>query len=146
MKGVRSYKWAGVGKWGFVTADGKVAVDFTFDRVQLFSEGLAAVRVGNKWGFIDRRGTLVIAAEFEDGSRLEPHGPGIGPPIWSFSEGLAAVYKDGRWQFIDKSGRAAIAGSFAKVGGGFRNGIVTVCGTKTCGYIDRTGRVIWQWE
>ena len=32
-------------KWGFVTPDGKVAVDFKFDAVQPFSEGLAAVRI-----------------------------------------------------------------------------------------------------
>jgi len=28
----------------------------------------------------------------------------------------------------------------------FRNGIAEVCGTKGCGYIDRTGRVIWPRE
>ena len=43
---------------GFITPDGKVAVDFRFDRVQPFSEGLAAVRIGDRWGFIDRGGHL----------------------------------------------------------------------------------------
>jgi hypothetical protein len=33
-----------MGKWGFITPDGNVAVDFRYDGVQSFSEGLAAFR------------------------------------------------------------------------------------------------------
>jgi len=136
-----------MGKWGFVKPDGKVAVDFRFDGFQPFSEGLAAVQVGERWGFVDRRGRLVIAAEFEDGCPTAPESGRGGPPIGLFKEGLAAAYKDGSWRFIDKSGREAVPGRFAKVSNyGFRNGIVQVCGKNTCGYIDRTGRVIWSWD
>jgi hypothetical protein len=113
-------------------------VDFKFDRVQSFSEGLAAVRVGDRWGFIDRTGRMVIPARFEEG-------PTHGPPIGSFKKGLAAVYENGSWQFIDVSGGIAIAGQFQKVGS-FRDGVVDVCGKKSCGYIDRTGRLIWPWR
>jgi hypothetical protein len=135
-----------LGKWGFVTPDGTVAVEFGFDGVQPFSEGLAAVQVGARWGFVDRRGRLVIPAEFEDGWASPPGGLRGGEPIGSFKEGLAAVYKDGAWRFIDKSGRAALPGRFAKVAGsGFRDGVVEVGGT-TMGYIDRTGRTIWPWQ
>jgi hypothetical protein len=136
-----------MGKWGFVTLDGKVAVDFKFDGFQPFSEGLAAVQVGERWGFIDRRGRLVIPAEFEAGWATPPGGAPGGPPVGAFREGLAAVYKDGSWRFIDKNGRAAVPGQFAKVSNyGFRNGVVDVCGKKTCGYIERTGRMIWPWD
>jgi hypothetical protein len=146
-----------VGKWGFVSPDGKVAVDFQYDGLQGFSEGLAAVQVGGRWGFVDRAGRLVIPAEFEDAwaSPLEAGTMGAGrcnvarggPPIGPFKEGVAAVYKDGSWRFIDAKGRSAIPGQFANVSNsGFRNGIVEVCGKKTCGYIDKAGRVIWQWE
>jgi hypothetical protein len=137
-----------MGKWGFVTPDGKVAVDFRFDGLQPFSEGLAAVQVGRHWGFIDRSGRLVIPAEFEDGWATLPGGARGGPPIGSFREGLAAVYKDGSWRFIDAKG-VAIPGRFVKAAMGnygFRDGIASVCGKKRCGYIDRTGRVIWPWE
>jgi hypothetical protein len=137
-----------MGKWGFVTPDGKVAVDFRFDGVHPFSEGLAAVQVGERWGFIDRSGRLVIPAEFEDGWATPPGGARGGPPIGSFREGLAAVYKDGTWRFIDAKG-VTIPGRFVKAAGGnygFRDGVASVCGKNTCGYIDRTGRVIWPWE
>ena len=137
-----------MGKWGFVTPDGKVAVDFKFDGVQPFSEGLAAVLLGKRWGFIDRRGGLVIPAEYEEGYAVPPGAVRSGPPIGSFREGLAAVYKDGSWRFIDPKG-VAIPGRFVRAAMGnygFRNGIAEVCGTKGCGYIDRTGRVIWPRE
>src|SRR3954463_5996647 len=80
-----------MGKWGFVTPGGEVAVDFRYDAVQPFSEGFAAVQVGERWGFIDRRGRLVIPAEFEDGWAAPPDGGRGGPPTGSFSEGLAPV-------------------------------------------------------
>jgi hypothetical protein len=73
-----------------------------------------------------------------------PDGIVGGPPIGSFKEGVAAAYKDGSWRFIDKT-TLAIPGQFAKVSHyGFRNGIVDVCGKKTCGYLDRTGPVTWE--
>lgn len=137
-----------MGKWGFVTPDGTVAVDFRFDGVQGFSEGLSGVQVGERWGFIDRRGRLVIPADFEDGHAVPPGAPRAGPPVGSFREGLAAVYRDGSWRFIDAKG-VAIPGRFdrAAMGNyGFRDGIASVCGKKGCGYIDRTGRVIWPRE
>lgn len=137
------------GKWGFVRSDGTVVVPFMFDGVQNFSEGLAAVQVGARWGFIDRRGRVVIPPQYEDGWATPRGGVIGGPPIGSFSEGVAAVYRDGGWRFIDVKGRIAVPGTFAKVGMGglgFQNGIVTVCGKQSCGYIDKSGRVIWPWE
>jgi hypothetical protein len=96
-------------------------------------------------GFHRPRGRLVIPAEFEPGCVLRPDS-GCGLTIGSFKEGAAAVYKDGSWRFIDPNGRVAVPGQFWKVGTGFRDGVATVCGRATCGYIDRVGRVIWPWE
>ncbi|MDR3614348.1 MAG: WG repeat-containing protein [Candidatus Obscuribacterales bacterium] len=63
-----------------------------------FSEGLAAVRTGLKWGFIDQAGTLVISANFDDAR--------------SFSNGLAAVLVGDRWGFIDRTGNFKIQPKF----------------------------------
>lgn len=133
------------GKWGFARSDGAVAILFMFDGVHNFSEGLAAVQVGERWGFIDRRGRVVIPPEYQDGwAAVYVRG---GPPIGSFSEGVAAVYRDGTWRFIDAKGRIAVPGHYIKVGSeGFKDGIITVCGKQSCGYIDKRGRVIWPWE
>jgi hypothetical protein len=84
-----------------------------YDEVKNFSEGLAAVCVGNwidedvfysdgefagtvkrlvnqKWGFIDKTGAVVI--------------PLIYDTAYSFSDGVAEVWLDGEWGFIDKTG------------------------------------------
>ena len=55
-----------------------------------FSEGLAAVIINSKWGFINNSGQLLIPCKFDD--------------ALSFSEGLAAVTINGKEHLIDKTG------------------------------------------
>jgi WG containing repeat len=134
-------------RWGFVRTDGELAVEPRFVETHWFSDGRAAVVVDGRWGFIDRGGRLVIPTQFEDRYPPSRREPIAGPPIGSFKEGLAAVYQDGSWRFIDSRGQEAFPGRFPQVSNsGFQNGVVQVCGSKTCGYIDRTGRVIWPWD
>ncbi len=52
-----------------------------FDWASNFSEGLASVRIDDKWGSIDKSGEIVIRPQFD--SALE------------FSEGLASVSING---------------------------------------------------
>lgn len=40
------------GKWGFVDGDGKVVVEYQYEMAQSFANGMAAVMVGEKWGYI----------------------------------------------------------------------------------------------
>lgn len=63
--------------YGFMDFDGNIIAPATYDRVQLFSEGLAAVCEEGKWGFIDTDGRVVI----------EPRFDAVGP----FSEGVSCV-------------------------------------------------------
>ncbi len=58
-----------------------------------FSEGLAAVEINGKVGFIDRFNRFVIEPEFEPMDDLQ-----------GFRYGMAAVKKDGKYGFIDKRG------------------------------------------
>jgi hypothetical protein len=62
-----------------------------FDLSYGFSEGLAAVRVGKKDGYIDKTGRMVIKPKFDVAS--------------DFSGGLARVLVDGKHWYIDKSGK-----------------------------------------
>ena len=48
------------GLYGFLDSNAKVIVAAKYDEAQPFSEGLAWVRSGNKWGAIDHQGSLVI--------------------------------------------------------------------------------------
>ena len=69
-----------------------------FTRAHLFSDSLAAVRIGNHYGFIDKRGKIVITPQFD-----EAH---------DFSEGVAVVKISGRYGFIDKEGNMAFVPQF----------------------------------
>jgi len=52
-------------KYGFVDTTGKIVVDFKYDRVEPFKDGLAKVWVGWRWaGYIDRTGKEVIVPDF----------------------------------------------------------------------------------
>jgi hypothetical protein len=84
-----------------------------------FHEGLAAVQIRDKWGFMDKTGRLVIPAQFIEAG--------------DFSEGLAAVELP-----IDQSREQP-----CKLD---ENSSYTVA--KKFGYIDRTGRLVIppQWE
>jgi hypothetical protein len=96
------------GKWGFIDKTGQMVIPPQYDVQQYggvwvgglldmdktanshFSEGLASVRVGKKWGFIDRTGQMVIPPLYDH----------AGP----FSEGLAYVKVGKKWGYIDKTG------------------------------------------
>lgn len=102
-------------KWGFIDKTGKLVIPFKFDDVgsdnyggfedpnlycslpkpfRNFSQGLCAVRIGDKWGYIDKTGTVVIPAQYDSA--------GV------FSEGLACVRKGKKVGYIDKSGKVKI--------------------------------------
>ena len=61
-----------------------------FEDAIFFSEGLAAVKIGSLWGFIDKTGTVEIAPKFSEAR--------------CFHEGVVAVAIDGKWGYIDKGG------------------------------------------
>lgn len=83
------------GKWGYRTAAGQVAIHPQYDRAFDFSDGLAAVRLGASWHFIDPQNQIRInGAHF---TRVKP-----------FHEGLAAVEQQGKWGYIAPDGNWAI--------------------------------------
>ncbi len=105
--------------YGYARQDGEWAVPPQFDDALPFSEGLAAVRVGDAdtglWGYIDAAGTLVIKPNYAG--------------AFFFSEGLAVVtvddYFEGKQGYIDRSGRMVIEPKF-DLAREFRGGVAEV--------------------
>jgi len=146
------YGWAGNFSDGLatvVTGDKRMYIDKTGTPVLVlqieckewkdFSEGRARVGfgpgyTGEKWGYIDRTGQLVIPAHFDEAG--------------DFSEGLARVKVKGdpdKWGYIDKQGNYVIPPQFYSAGD-FREGLAPVWmllhpGIKQ-GYIDPLGKWI----
>lgn len=136
-------------KFTFVDRRGSV-LEERFDGAQDFSEGLAAVKRGGKWGFIDKSGRLVVEPRFDDASGfkdgralvmqgglygfIDERGEFVVPPRYKyaedFSEGLAAVgvlhsEEPAGVYYIDRSGRVRIPGPF-HVAGRFFKGLAHV--------------------
>jgi hypothetical protein len=94
--------------FGFVDKSGKYVIDAKFDDAFCFSEGTAAVRIGDaergQWGFIDSTGKFVIDRHW--GS------------AYVFKDGMATVATAGglakKWGVIDRTGQVMIALEFAE--------------------------------
>jgi len=69
-----------------------------YDKVsKSFSEGLAAVELNGKVGFIDKYNRFILPPQFEPVNKLE-----------GFTYGLSVVKVDGKYGFIDKKGNFII--------------------------------------
>ena len=97
--------------------------------------GLYLVKVGDKYGFIDKRGKFVLRPQFERARR--------------FSEGLAPVKvgsrRTGKWGFIDKTGKLVIKPQF-DAAFRFSEGLAEVHVGKSTRYIDKAGNLVWKKE
>lgn len=91
------------GKYGFIDAQGQVAIPLKYDDVAEFRDGLAPVELNGKWGFIDTNGSIVIPCMY---SYVE-----------AFKEnGLACVELNGKMGCIDRAGREVVPLKYDCVG------------------------------
>jgi hypothetical protein len=92
-----------------------------------FFEGLAAVSINRKYGYVDTTGQLVIEPRFNR--------------AFSFSEGLAVVKIYNRWGYIDPAGELTIESRF-DAAFSFAEGLAAVKVDDKWGYIDPTGWMV----
>ncbi len=127
------------GKWTLTTHDGKTVTAQQFDDVGIFHEGLAAVKIGDHYGFIDSTGTVVFTLE-----------PEYYP--MHFSDGLALVVQTidstDRWGYINKKGEWVIPPQYVDADH-FYGGLAYVILSndpkdRRSGYINHRGQVVWQ--
>jgi WG containing repeat len=159
----------------YADTNGNIVLKTPFEFGSHFSEGLALVIQGNKIGFIDKSGKLIIPCHFKanNGLQLDSYSmfhegrcfvnsngnnviiDTLGNIISSgleiqhfdnFSEGLAAVGIQGKTYYVDRRGEIAIRFPFLN-GFPFSGGIAKVgISQKTDGYINRSGKVIFQYD
>jgi hypothetical protein len=111
---------------------GTLVVKAKWDNCRNFSEGLAAVAVDKKWGYVDCLGHYKIPPQFEEAS--------------AFSNSLARVRKGGKWGFIDRSGKLVIKPAFEQVED-FAEDYARFAktganGSPVWGFINRDGQVV----
>lgn len=111
------------GKWGFMQF-GEWVIKPRFDAAGDFADGLAAVSLGGKWGYVGKSGSSVIPFKFEQA--------GV------FVDGLARVKLYDKWGFIDKNGATVVPFKYA-MASDFSDGLAKVNFGGETGYIDKTG-------
>lgn len=88
------------GKYYLIDKEGNKITKTSFDDAKIFNgPEYAAVKVKDKWGFINVDGEIVIEPIYEDAR--------------SFSNGYAAVKMDGKWGYIDENNNIFIDYQFS---------------------------------
>ena len=115
------------GKYGFIARDGSLKLPAIYDEAFEFSSGLAAVRFGKSWSYINTTGNYAIQDTYEFAS--------------PFSEGAAGVIQNGKAFYITSTGARALADSY-EAAGPFLGGKAIVKSGGISYYIDKTGKNI----
>lgn len=107
--------------WGFKQYDEWV-IKPHYEYASSFSEGKARIKLGGKYGYINKSGENIIPYKFNDAK--------------SFSEGLAAVSLNGKWGYIDENGVLVIPYRY-DMAEDFKAGLASVNLRGKKGYVDK---------
>lgn len=126
-----------VWEYGLIDLNGQVILPPTYaysdnhrgiDRME-FHQGLAAVCVNHKWGYINARGEMVIDPKFESAK--------------NFSHGVAYIQQNGLYGLIDKRGNIIVEPQYINISSEIKNGYIRVENKDhRWGVIDTTGRTV----
>lgn len=108
-----------------VTEVGNLSLEL--QQINNFSEGLASAKKDGKWGYIDKKGNVVIDFIYEKAN--------------DFSEGLASVGKDGKAGYINAKGEVVVDFVYRSTYT-FTNGYGVIRDGSYYGVIDKVGNVI----
>lgn len=81
--------------YALINPYGKEIVTAKYTDIVRFTEGRAAVRTHQGWGFIDENGTELVRPQYD--------------VVRNYASGRAAVQKNGQWAFLSYNGTEAIA-------------------------------------
>lgn len=126
-------------KFGYLSVTGDIAIEPIYEYASTFSEGLACVSDGEKYGFIDTTGKLVIPMKYslfnniksryqrtifgiESEDKLEQLYTSF--YYTRFSDGICPVNENGKFGFIDKNGEYIVEPMFDELTN-FYEGIAT---------------------
>jgi hypothetical protein len=124
------------GHIGFLASNGTVVLAPRFDQATPFAEGFSAVRMGARWGYVNRGGTLAIEPRFDFAD--------------SFSEGRAVIGVGAgaarRFGFIDETGAVVVEPAYAdarSVHDGLAR-VMEIGPPRADVYLDKNGKVAWK--
>lgn len=132
--------------WNFIDVKG-TSIFCYFDYISDFSEGLAPVGIGNKYGFVDKQGVFVIPSIYNRIYNSLKHEPDT--DFLKVSEGLICIRNNNyKYGFFDRNGEMIIPFIY-DVADNFSNGLAQVGINFTnngnyakSGFIDTTGSIV----
>lgn len=150
------------GKWGFLSADGKLLIDPQFESATDFENDRSIVQQKGLFGLINTAGNVILKPEHlrleylkgaentylsyetkkEKFGLINQDGKNITSisydKIFQFSDGLARVMQNGKYGYIDENDKIIIAPQFDNALD-FSEGFAAVMIKNRWGYIDKTG-------
>lgn len=87
-------------KCGFIDTEGNETIHLQYEMTFAFNDGIAPVKLNDKWGFIDETGKNILYFRYDELSLC--------------NEGMAPVKLNNKWMFIDKDGKQVIAFTYDK--------------------------------
>lgn len=95
----------------------------------LYNHGLLAVKMGEKWGYLDKKGDMRILPQFDEANAFA-------------KDGLALVKKDEKYGMIDNEGNIVIPLQFDDLREFSPNGLALAKIDNQYGYINRLGNFV----
>jgi hypothetical protein len=96
------------------------------ENLKFSTDGMLAVRNNGKWGYMDNKGNMVIAAKYDSCEQ--------------FKYGYGRFKLNGKWGILDKNGNEIIEAKYENILSG-DNGVFTYY-DKSWGIIDKTGKIV----
>ena len=123
-EGLAVVEWGN--KKGFINDRGHIVISGN-QIAGLYSEGMAAIRIQSKWGFMDRSGQTSIEPKFKS--------------VKQFKEGYAGAKRKDKWGVIDQNGKWVIDPQF-EILQPFYQGYAVIRKDNYWGIIDQTGEYV----
>lgn len=120
-------------KWGVIDSFGNQIIEYKYEDIGGFRNGLAPVKIRGKWGFIDTKGNIIIAPKYES--------------VGYFYNGYAIVkreYKE-KYGIIDSNGREIVVNKYDEIKD-FRKGYAVVKNDDNYGLINTVGEELLPCE
>ncbi len=92
-------------KFGYVGRTLRLEIAAVYENARDFSEDMAAVKKGGKWGYINTLGVTAIPFEFDSCSLADTMGEDI---AFGFRNNLAPVCKNGKYGIINAEGETVV--------------------------------------
>jgi len=122
-----TFKDKEVGKWGVKNINGKMATSPQFDNIDIFIDGMAIVKNGEKFGAIDKNGNFIISLQYDD--------------LYYDSDGLFIAQIDKKYGWVNKKNEIIINPQYDSVAGFSGNKLAPVQIGGKWAYIDKKGQV-----